>query len=125
MRRLESADRGRIERVIASHLHELTPVRGFLAARPGFPISGGRLVREPAIVVFVRQKRSPYELAKVAANMVDAVLNDKKPEVNDTKSYDNGAKVVPAYLLQPVSVDKSNYKQVLVDGGYYTEDQLK
>jgi putative multiple sugar transport system substrate-binding protein len=24
-----------------------------------------------------------------------------------------------------VAVDKSNYKQVLVDGGYYTEDQLK
>ncbi|BFO21175.1 sugar ABC transporter substrate-binding protein [Streptomyces sp. KM77-8] len=65
------------------------------------------------------------ELAKVAANMVDAVLGDKKPEVNDSKSYDNGAKVVPAYLLQPVSVDKSNYKEVLVDGGYYTEDQLK
>ncbi|MBJ6619448.1 multiple monosaccharide ABC transporter substrate-binding protein [Streptomyces sp. DHE17-7] len=65
------------------------------------------------------------ELAKVASNMVDAVLNDKKPEVNDTKSYDNGAKVVPAYLLQPVSVDKDNYKKVLVDGGYYTENDLK
>ncbi|MFJ4691495.1 multiple monosaccharide ABC transporter substrate-binding protein [Streptomyces sp. NPDC088766] len=65
------------------------------------------------------------ELAKVASNMVDAVLNDKKPEVNDTKTYDNGAKVVPAYLLEPVSVDKTNYQKVLVDGGYYTADQLK
>ncbi|MGX1269742.1 multiple monosaccharide ABC transporter substrate-binding protein [Streptomyces phaeoluteigriseus] len=65
------------------------------------------------------------ELAKVASNMVDAVLNDKKPEVNDTKTYDNGAKVVPAYLLEPVSVDKANYQKVLVDGGYYTADQLK
>jgi putative multiple sugar transport system substrate-binding protein len=65
------------------------------------------------------------KLAKVAANMVDAALNDKKPEVNDTKSYDNGAKVVPAYLLQPVSVDKSNYKEALVDDGYYTENDLK
>ncbi|MFD5449262.1 multiple monosaccharide ABC transporter substrate-binding protein [Streptomyces sp. NPDC003470] len=65
------------------------------------------------------------QLAKVASNMVDAVLHDKKPEVNDTKSYDNGAKVVPAYLLQPVSVDKANYKQVLVDGGYYSENDLK
>jgi len=33
-------------------------------------------------------------------------------------------KVVPAFLLQPVSVDKSNYKQVLVAGGYYTAAQL-
>ncbi|AVH58919.1 MULTISPECIES: multiple monosaccharide ABC transporter substrate-binding protein [Streptomyces] len=65
------------------------------------------------------------ELAKVASNMVDAVLGDKKPEVNDEKTYDNGSKVVPAYLLQPVSVDKSNYQQVLVDGGYYTESDLK
>ncbi|MEU0132484.1 multiple monosaccharide ABC transporter substrate-binding protein [Streptomyces sp. NPDC006296] len=65
------------------------------------------------------------KLAKVASNMVDAALNDKKPEVNDTKSYDNGVKVVPAYLLQPVSVDKSNYKKALVDDGYYTENDLK
>ncbi|MGW0789510.1 multiple monosaccharide ABC transporter substrate-binding protein [Streptomyces sp. NPDC002911] len=65
------------------------------------------------------------QLAKTASNMVEAVLNDKKPEINDSKSYDNGAKVVPAFLLQPVSVDKANYKEVLVDGGYYTENDLK
>ncbi|HBF78411.1 MAG TPA: sugar ABC transporter substrate-binding protein [Streptomyces sp.] len=65
------------------------------------------------------------QLAKVASHMVDAALNDKEPELNDTKSYDNGAKVVPAFLLQPVSVDKDNYKKVLVDGGYYTENDLK
>jgi len=65
------------------------------------------------------------ELAKVASNMVDAVLNGKKPEVNDEKTYDNGSKVVPSYLLQPVSVDKTNYQQVLIDGGYYTASDLK
>ncbi|GEC07688.1 sugar ABC transporter substrate-binding protein [Streptomyces spinoverrucosus] len=58
------------------------------------------------------------ELAKVAANMVDALLNDKKPEVNDSKTYDNGAKVVPAYLLEPISVDKANYQKVVIDSGY-------
>ncbi|MCX3059978.1 multiple monosaccharide ABC transporter substrate-binding protein [Streptomyces beihaiensis] len=63
--------------------------------------------------------------AKVAATMLDDVLNGKKPQVNDTKTYDNGAKVVPAELLKPVSVDKTNYKQVLVDGGYYTAGELK
>ncbi|MCM3264222.1 sugar-binding protein [Streptomyces thermoviolaceus] len=65
------------------------------------------------------------KLAQVAATMVDDLLHDKKPEVNDTKTYDNGVKVVPAYLLQPVSVDKTNYDEVLVKGGYYTEAQLK
>ncbi|NEA85068.1 sugar ABC transporter substrate-binding protein [Streptomyces sp. SID9913] len=65
------------------------------------------------------------ELAKVASNMVDALLNDKKPEVNDEKTYDNGAKVVPAYLLEPVAVDKSNYQEVVVDSGYIKESDLK
>jgi len=65
------------------------------------------------------------ELAKVAVSMADNMLNGKPVETNDTKTYDNGVKVVPAYLLTPVSVDKSNYKEVLVDGGYYTEDRLK
>ncbi|WP_405735981.1 sugar ABC transporter substrate-binding protein [Streptomyces sp. NBC_01537] len=63
-------------------------------------------------------------LAKVAFEMGNAVLNGQKPKVNDTKQYDNGNKIVPAYLLQPVSVDKSNYKKVLVDGGYIKASDL-
>ncbi len=51
-------------------------------------------------------------------------MKGKEVEVNNTETYDNGVKVVPAYLLDPVSVDKSNYKKVLDDSGYYTEDQL-
>ena len=65
------------------------------------------------------------ELAKVTVNMVDAVLAGKQPEVNDTKTYNNGVKVVPSYLLKPVSVDASNWKEVLVGSGYYKEDQIK
>ncbi|AYC41580.1 multiple monosaccharide ABC transporter substrate-binding protein [Streptomyces griseorubiginosus] len=64
------------------------------------------------------------KLAEVASTMVDDVLNGKKPEVNDTKTYDNGTKVVPAYLLQPVSVDKTNYTKELVDTGYYKASEL-
>nr|WP_233469797.1 multiple monosaccharide ABC transporter substrate-binding protein [Neorhizobium petrolearium] len=65
------------------------------------------------------------DLAKVTVDMVDAVMSGKEPQVNDTKTYDNGKKVVPSYLLKPVVVDKTNWKQVLVDGGYYKESQLK
>ncbi|MFF7387549.1 multiple monosaccharide ABC transporter substrate-binding protein [Streptomyces scabiei] len=65
------------------------------------------------------------ELAKVASNMVDALLNDKKPETNDTETYDNGSKVVPAYLLEPVAVDKTNYQKVVVDSGYIKAGDLK
>ena len=65
------------------------------------------------------------ELAKVAAGMTEAMLGGGKPEVNDTKTYNNGVKVVPSYLLKPILVDRSNYKQVLVDSGYYKADQIK
>jgi putative multiple sugar transport system substrate-binding protein len=65
------------------------------------------------------------QLAKVAVDMAKAVLSGKTPPTNDDKTYDNGVKVVPSYLLQPVSVDKSNYRQVLINGGYYTPADLK
>lgn len=64
------------------------------------------------------------ELAKQAVAMTSAVLKGEKPEVNDTKSYDNGVKIVPSFLLKPQNVDKSNYKQVLIDSGYYTEADI-
>lgn len=65
------------------------------------------------------------ELAKVTVKMADAVLKGGQPEVNNTKDYNNGIKVVPSYLLEPVIVYKDNYKKVLIETGYYTEDKLK
>jgi putative multiple sugar transport system substrate-binding protein len=65
------------------------------------------------------------ELAKVTANMVDAILAGKTPPINDTKTYNNGVKVVPSYLLKPVAVDLSNWKQVLIGSGYYKESQIQ
>lgn len=64
-------------------------------------------------------------LAEKTVGMVDAVLKGEQAEVNDTTTYDNGVKVVPSYLCNPVPVDASNYKELLIDSGYYTEDQLK
>lgn len=65
------------------------------------------------------------KLAKQSVTMAEDLLTGKKPEVNDTKSYDNKVKVVPTYLFQPTVVTKDNYKSVLVDSGYYTEADLK
>ncbi|MEV5409951.1 multiple monosaccharide ABC transporter substrate-binding protein [Thermopolyspora sp. NPDC052614] len=64
------------------------------------------------------------QLADVTVKMADAVLKGGKPEVNNTTDYDNGVKVVPSYLLQPVIVDKNNYRKELIDTGYYTASQL-
>lgn len=64
------------------------------------------------------------ELAKVTVGMVEAIMAGNEPEVNDTKTYDNGVKVVPSYLLKPVSVDAKNVRDVMVSSGYYTADQI-
>lgn len=63
-------------------------------------------------------------LAGSAVDMVEAVLKGKEPVINDTETYDNDVKIVPSNLLDPVSVDIDNYKEELVDSGYYTEDEL-
>ncbi len=63
--------------------------------------------------------------AAQAIDMVNALEQNKTAPVNDTKSYNNGTKVVPTYLLSPIYVDKSNYKSILVDSGYYTAAQLQ
>lgn len=65
------------------------------------------------------------ELAAITVKMANAVLTGGKVPVNDTRSYDNGNKVVPAYLLQPVSVDKSNYRKELVASGYIKASDLR
>lgn len=65
------------------------------------------------------------ELAKVTVKMVDAIISGGTPEINDEKTYDNGVKVVPSYLLESQPVNAANYEAVLVTSGYYTADQLK
>ena len=63
-------------------------------------------------------------LADKCVTMVQAVLEGSEPEINDTEQYNNGKITVPSYLCTPVAVDKDNYKEIIVDGGYYTEEQL-
>ena len=64
-------------------------------------------------------------LAGVTVKMVDAIMSGGEPEINDTSTYDNGVKVVPSYLLEPISLGVGDIEKVLVESGYYTADQLK
>ena len=64
-------------------------------------------------------------LAGVTVKMVDAILSGGEPEINDTETYNNGVKVVPSYLLEPVSVDTTNWEEILIGSGYYTKDQVQ
>jgi len=65
------------------------------------------------------------ELAGVTVGMVQALLEGGEPEINDTTTYDNGVIVVPSFLLEPVSVDISNWEEILIGSGYYTADQVE
>ncbi len=65
------------------------------------------------------------ELAKQVVKMVGQIMTGATVDVNDTKSYDNGTGIIPTYLCEPVFADKDNYKELLIDSGYYTEDDLK
>jgi putative multiple sugar transport system substrate-binding protein len=64
------------------------------------------------------------KLAETTVGMIKQIAEKKTVEVNDTKSYNNGVKVVPTMLLQPVAVDKSNIKQTLLDAKYYTDAEM-
>jgi putative multiple sugar transport system substrate-binding protein len=104
---------------------------GYGGAGQPMPFVSGQDAEVPSVKSIIRKEqystifKDTRELAKVTANMVDAVMSGKQPEINDTKTYNNKVKVVPSYLLKPVAVDLSNYKQVLVGSGYIKEEQLK
>jgi putative multiple sugar transport system substrate-binding protein len=104
---------------------------GYGSGSQPMPVVSGQDAEVPSVKSILRKEQTSTvfkdtrELAKVTVAMVDAMLSGKTPEVNDTKTYNNGIKVVPSYLLKPVSVDASNWKQVLVDSGYYKESQVK
>ena len=104
---------------------------GYCTAKQPCPVVSGQDAEVPSVKSILKGEqfstvfKDTRDLARVTANMVDAVLAGKTPEVNDTKTYNNGVKVVPSYLLKPVSVDASNWKKVLVDSGYYKESQFK
>jgi len=79
------------------------------------------LANEQSSTVF----KDTRALAEITIKMIDALLNGKKVPINDTKTYYNGNKIVPAYLLKPIIIDKSNWEEVLINSGYYKKNQFK
>ena len=65
------------------------------------------------------------ELADQCEEMVNVYLHgEDDPEVNDYEQYDNGIKIIASYLCEPQMIDRENY-EILIDNGYYTEDEVK
>ncbi|MBR0773356.1 sugar-binding protein [Bradyrhizobium diazoefficiens] len=104
---------------------------GYGSADQKMPIISGQDAEVPSIKAMLRGDqystifKDTRDLAKVTADMVDAALAGKQVTVNDTKTYENGVKTVPSYLLKPVVVYKDNWEKILVDSGYYKKSQFQ
>src|SRR6266478_2812738 len=104
---------------------------GYGSADQPMPVISGQDAEVPSIKAMLRGDqystifKDTRDLAKVTADMVDAALAGKQVPVNDTKTYTNGVKVVPSYLLKPVVVYKSNWEKALIDSGYYKRSQFE
>jgi len=104
---------------------------GYGSAEQPWPIISGQDAEVPSIKAMMAGEqystvfKDTRELAKVTAAMVDAIISGGKPEINDEKTYNNGVKVVPSYLLTPVSVLKDDIQKTLVDSGYIKAEDIQ
>lgn len=104
---------------------------GYGSADMAMPIVSGQDAEIPSVksIIAGEQYSTIFKdtrvLAEKCVKMVDAAFKGTEPEINDTTTYDNGKKVVPSYLCDPVAVDISNYKEILIDSGYYKESDLQ
>ena len=110
-------------------LSALTSV-GYGGGGTEIPIVTGQDAESPSVksILAGEQAQTVFKdtrvLAERAARMVDAVLQGTEPEINDTRTYDNGIFVVPSYLETPVSVTEENIEEVLIESGYYTREEI-
>jgi putative multiple sugar transport system substrate-binding protein len=104
---------------------------GYGSGDMAMPIVTGQDAEIPSVKAILRGDqystifKDTRELARVTVGMVDAVLGGGEPEINDTETYDNGVKIVPSYLLEPVPVTAENWEDVLLGSEYYTRDQIE
>ena len=85
-------------------------------------------VRNVKNIISGKQSMSVFKdtriLAMQAAKMAGQIIRGEDVDVNDTIEYNNGVITVPSFLCECVYADADNYRDVLIDSGYYTEDML-
>ena len=127
------ADGTNLDAVLASNDSTALGVENALAANytGEYPIITGQDcdIANVANIVAGKQAMSVFKdtraLASQVVEMVDAIISGDEVPVNDTETYDNGTGIIPSYLCEPVAVTQDNYKEMLIDSGYYTEDQIQ
>ncbi len=64
-------------------------------------------------------------LAYNVSQMVLQILNNETVQVNDTTSFNNGTGIIPTRLCSPKIVEKDNIRDLLIESGFYTPEDLK
>lgn len=97
----------------------------------GWPIITGQDAELQAVkyILAGRQSMTIFKdinlLAEKTAETVDAVIKGDESQLNFKDTSDNHKIAVPTYLCPTIVLDKNNVEEILVKGGYYTEDELK
>ncbi|HOJ78105.1 MAG TPA: sugar ABC transporter substrate-binding protein [Bacillota bacterium] len=104
---------------------------GFGTASKPYPIITGQDCDKPNVIAMINGQQSmsifkdTRTLASKVVEMVDALMKGEEAPINDTETYNNGVKTVPSFLCDPVYADANNYKEILIDSGYYKESDLQ
>ena len=127
------SDGTQLDAVLASNDSTALGVENALAASytGNYPIITGQDCDVTNVVNMLAGKQSmsvfkdTRTLATKVVEMVDALMKGSEPPINDTETYDNGTGIIPSFLCEPVACTSENVQELLIDSGYYTEDQLK
>ena len=139
----------RFENLLKEYYSDGTPLHGVLSPRDNmslefiriletntsyissvYPVITGQnaMCKNVLAIADSRQYSTIYKdyklLSQIACSMVTAVLNGQIPEVNDSTTFNNGSKVVPAFLCEPILVSKENYESILIDSGYMKSEDI-
>ena len=127
------ADGTKLDAVLCSNDSTALGVENSLEANytGDWPIVTGQDCDKPNVKNMIEGKQAmsifkdTRELAAQTVKMVDAIMKGGEAPINNEKDYNNGTGIIPSYLCEPVFADAKNYKTLLIDSGYYTEDDLK
>ena len=96
----------------------------------GYPVLTGQDGDKANVLNMIAGKQSmtvwkdTRTLAAQVATMVGQIVTGATVDVNDEKTYDNGVKVVPTFLIPPVVVTPDNIQDTLIASGFYTAADL-
>lgn len=99
--------------------------------KDNFPILTGQDCDKPSVknmntgIQAMSVFKDTRTLASRVVSMINSLAKGTAPEVNDTKTYNNGTGIIPSYLCDPIIVEPKDIQQTLIASGYYTQADIQ